>query len=90
RSDFRAQCLRTYSNLTALLHAAGASWRDVVRTTCYLKDIKRHYAAFNEIRTAFLAAARVDTLPASTGIQAELCRPELLVEIEAMAVVPRP
>ena len=84
--DFRAQLRRTYSNITALLAAEGATWKDIVRTTCYLRDIERDYAAFNEERTAFFREQGLDPLPASTGIQAILCRPELLVEIEAIAM----
>ena len=84
--DFRAQTLRTYQNITALLAAEGATWKDIVRTTCYLRDIERDYAAFNEIRTQFFKEQGLDPLPASTGIQAILCRPDLLVEMEAMAI----
>ena len=84
--DFRAQTRRTFDNITALLEAEGASWRDVVRTTCYLRDIERDYAAFNEERTAFYEAQGLDPLPASTGIQAILCRSDLLIEIEAIAM----
>lgn len=84
--DFCKQTLRTYDNITALLAAEGATWKDVVRTTCYLRDIERDYAAFNEIRTEFFKGQGLDPLPASTGIQAILCRPDLLVEIEAMAI----
>ena len=84
--DFRAQLKRTYHNITGLLAAEGASWKDIVRTTCYLRDIDRDYAAFNEERTKFFAEQGLDPLPASTGIQAILCRPDLLVEIEAIAV----
>jgi len=84
--DFRAQTLRTYHNITGLLAAEGATWKDIVRTTCYLRDIERDYTEFNEIRTQFFKEQGLDPLPASTGIQAILCRPELLVEIEAMAV----
>lgn len=84
--DFQAQTWRTYRNITALLEAEGASWKDVVRTTCYLRDIERDYAAFNEIRTQFFKEQGLDPLPASTGIQAILCRPDLLIEIEAMAM----
>jgi 2-iminobutanoate/2-iminopropanoate deaminase len=84
--DFRAQCRRTYRNITALLAAEGATWKDIVRTTCYLRDIERDYAAFNEERTAFFRQQGLDPLPASTGIQAILCRPDLLVEIEAIAM----
>ncbi|MGA3325010.1 MAG: Rid family hydrolase [Terriglobia bacterium] len=84
--DFRAQTWRTYRNVTSLLAAGGSTWKDVVRTTCYLRDIERDYKAFNEIRTEFFHKQGLHPLPASTGIQAILCRPELLVEIEAIAI----
>lgn len=86
--DFAAQLLRTYRNLTVLLAAEGADWRDVARTTCYLRDIERDYDVFNQVRTAFFAEAGCDPLPASTAIQARLCRSDLLVEIEAIAILP--
>lgn len=84
--DFRAQLRRTYDNITGLLESEGCTWHDIVRTTCYLRDIDRDYEAFNEERTKFFAEQGLDPLPASTGIQAHLCRPELLVEIEAIAM----
>jgi len=85
--DFRAQCWRTYHNLTRLLASEAATWHDVVRTTWYLRDIERDYKQFNSIRTEFFAALGLDPLPASTGIQAPICRSDLLVEIEALAVL---
>ncbi|MGC9197988.1 MAG: Rid family hydrolase [Acidobacteriaceae bacterium] len=84
--DFRAQLRRTFSNITGLLASEGCTWHDIVRTTCYLRDIERDYEAFNEERTAFYKEQGLDPLPASTGIQAILCRPELLIEIEAIAM----
>jgi 2-iminobutanoate/2-iminopropanoate deaminase len=88
--DFRAQLRRTYQNITGLLESEGATWKDIVRTTCYLRDIDRDYAAFNEERTAFFREQGLDPVPASTGIQAVLCRPELLIEIEAIAMFRKP
>jgi len=84
--DFRAQLRRTYENITGLLASEGCTWHDIVRTTCYLRDIDRDYDVFNEERTSFFKEQGLDPLPASTGIQAHLCRPELLVEIEAIAM----
>ena len=84
--DLRAQTRRTFGNIAGLLASEGATWHDVVRTSCYLRDIERDYEAFNEERTAFYSELSLDPLPASTGIQAILCRPELLVEIEAIAI----
>ena len=84
--DFRAQMRRTLANITGLLESEGCTWHDIVRTTCYLRDIDRDYEAFNEERTAFFEEQGLNPLPASTGIEAKLCRPELLVEIEAIAM----
>ena len=84
--DFCAQMRRTYQNITRLLESEGCTWHDIVRTSCYLRDIDRDYEAFNEERTAFFKEQGLDPLPASTGIEAKLCRPELLVEIEAIAM----
>lgn len=84
--DFRGQMARTLHNITGLLAAEGATWKDVVRTSCYLRDIERDYDEFNQIRTQFFREQGLNPLPASTGIQAILCRPDLLIEIEAMAM----
>ena len=84
--DLRAQLRRTFDNISKLLASEGATWHDIVRTTCYLRDIERDYQAFNEERTRFYKEQGLDPLPASTGIQAILCRPDLLVEIEAIAM----
>src|SRR6202008_1907186 len=87
--DFRAQLQRTFENISKLLAAEGATWHDIVRTTCYLRDIERDYQGFNEERTDFYREQKLDPLPASPGIQAILCRPDLLIEIEAIAMFRR-
>lgn len=84
--DFRAQVKRTYDNITALLESEGADWHDVVQTRCYLKDM-RDYQSFNAYRNSFYKRLRLKPFPASVCIQASLCRQELLVEIEAVAII---
>lgn len=86
--DIEAQSWRTFENIEALLASEGADWNDVVRTTCYLRDMSRDYEAFNKVRHAFYVERGLDFFPASTGIEVTLCREDLLVEIEAMAIVP--
>jgi len=88
--DLRAQCRRTFENIRGLLESEGATWHDIVRTTCYLRDIERDYAAFNDERSRYYQEQHLDPLPASTGIQAILCRPDLLIEIEAIAMFKTP
>ncbi|MEW6102070.1 MAG: RidA family protein [Candidatus Omnitrophota bacterium] len=84
--DFAAQATRTYKNITALLSSEGADWDDVVRTTCYLSDM-RHYEDFRKFRIEFYRKQGITKLPASTCVEAALCRPEFLVEVEAIAVL---
>ncbi|MCP4249768.1 MAG: RidA family protein [bacterium] len=86
--DLPAQTRRALTNIQGLLESEGADWHDIVRTTCYLADF-RAYGAFNEVRNAFYTEQGLDPLPASTCVEARLCRQELLVEIEAIAIIPR-
>jgi len=86
--NFSAQAKRTFDNLTALLESEGASWRDVVKTRCYLKDMK-DYGKFNQYRNWFYKKQKLSLFPASICVEAGLCRPELLVEIEATAILGR-
>jgi enamine deaminase RidA (YjgF/YER057c/UK114 family) len=88
--DFRAQMWRTLHNITRLLESEGATWEDIVRTTCYVRDIERDYRDFNSVRNEFYTALGLDPFPASTAIQARICRSDLLVEIEALAILTRP
>jgi len=85
--DVSRQTRRTFENIAALLESEGADWHDVVRTTCYLDDF-RYYDEFNDVRNRFYAECGLDPLPASTCIEARLCRPELLVEMEVIAIIP--
>ncbi len=86
--DLKAQTRRMFTNIKALLESEGADWHDIIRTTCYLADF-RNYDEFNEVRNAFYEAEGLDPLPASTCIEARICRPELLVETEAIAIIPK-
>lgn len=85
--DFRAQARLAFENARAVLRASEADWRDVVKTTIYLRDIDRDYAALNEVRYAYFAELGLGVYPASTCVEARLCRPELLVEMDMVAVV---
>jgi len=85
-NDFSNQVKRTFDNLTALLKAEGTDWHDVVQTRCYLKDMK-FYDEFNIYRTHFYKENNLDPFPSSVAVQATLCRPDLLVEIEATAIL---
>ncbi|MFB7218093.1 RidA family protein [Streptomyces sp. NPDC056227] len=83
--DAAAQARQVFENLRRCLAAAGASFDDVVKLTYYVTDIA-HLPAVRTVRDAYIDSER---LPASSAVQvAALFRPELLLEIEAFALVP--
>jgi 2-iminobutanoate/2-iminopropanoate deaminase len=84
--DLRAQVRRTFANVTELLASEGMTWQDVVHTRIYLRDIDRDYDALREERLRFFEEQGVQVFPASCCVEARLCRPDLLVEMEVVAL----
>lgn len=80
--DIVAQTRRVMDNLAAVLTAAGASWRDVVRTTVYLQDMG-DFPRMNEVYSAALGDAR----PARSTVQVSALPRGVLVEIDLIAHV---
>jgi reactive intermediate/imine deaminase len=84
RGDFRAQTKQVFENLKAALAAAGAGFKDVVKTNTYVTDVSQ-LPALREVRAGYLGA----NPPASTLVQvSRLAREEFLIEVEAIAVIP--
>lgn len=82
--DAAAQARQVFENLRRCLAAAGATFADVVKLTYFVTDVA-HLPAIRIARDEVVDTARP---PASSAIQvAALFRPELLLEIEAFAVV---
>jgi enamine deaminase RidA (YjgF/YER057c/UK114 family) len=80
--DAHAQTLRALAIVEAALAELGASRRDVVRTRMFVSD-PSHWEAVGRAHGAFFG----DVRPASTMVFARLIDDELIVEIEADAVV---
>ena len=78
--DVAAQTERTLKNLGAVLDAAGLSYADVVKTTCFLADMD-DFKAFNEVYARFFP----EPYPARTTIEAARLPLDIAVEIEAIA-----
>ena len=82
--DIRAQARQVFDNLQAALEAVGAGFAQVVKLTYYLVDA-RQLPAIREVRDHYL---NPDQPPASTAVEVRrLVREELLLEVEAVAVV---
>lgn len=82
--DFRAQAEQVYRNLSRALTSVGGSLDDVVKTTTFITDLK-NVAPLREVRGKHLDRAHP---PANTLlVVSSLARPDLLLEIEAVAVL---
>jgi enamine deaminase RidA (YjgF/YER057c/UK114 family) len=85
RGDFCAQTQQAFENLKAALEASGASFKDVIKLNNYVVDISQ-LLAFRQVRDKYINTSNP---PASTTVEVRrLYREEILVEIEAVAVVP--
>ncbi len=78
-----AQAERVLRNLGAVLDAAGCTFADVVKTTCFLADIN-DFAAFNAVYARFMS----DPPPARSTFGVAALPRGGLVEVEAIAVRP--
>lgn len=86
-TDFRAQAVQVFENLRRALTSRGAGFTDVVKFTFYIRDVQQNLAIVREVRDRYINAAAP---PASTLVEVSgLFRPDVLLEVEAMAAVPR-
>lgn len=78
--DQTEQCLE---NISTILEAAGSSLEHVVKTTIFLTDMS-NYKEMNETYAKFFPT----NPPARSTVQAALVTKEMLIEIEAVAIIP--
>ena len=79
--DITAQAEQTLKNLGAILESAGLDYSDVVKTTCYMRDLN-DFVAFNEVYAQFFE----EPYPARTTIEAGRLPLDIDIEIEALAL----
>ena len=83
KGDLQAQTRQVFENLRSALAASGATFDHVVKITVFMTDVAG-LQAFRDVRDRYFTK----NPPASTLVQVvRLARPELMIEIEAVAVV---
>lgn len=80
-TDIQGQAKQVFTNLKAIVEAAGFSMNDVVKTTVLLADMSL-FGAMNEI----YATQFSDTFPARSAFAAKELPKQALIEVEAIAV----
>jgi 2-iminobutanoate/2-iminopropanoate deaminase len=81
--DIRDQARRCIGNLSAILEEAGASLDDVVKATVYMRN-PEDASNFNEVYRELMP----EPLPARSSAYVALKNPDMLVEMECIAVIP--
>lgn len=85
RGDMQAQVRQTLENIQAVLGHVGGRMEDILSLTHYVTDMERFMAA-GEVRRAFFS----EPFPVTTTVQVvRLYDPDLMVEITALAEIPR-
>lgn len=86
KGDLGRQTEQVFRNIKAIVEAAGGTMDHVVKIGVYLTDISQ-VQAFRDARNKFINAQYP---PASTLVQvSKLIRDDLLVEVEATAIIPK-
>ena len=80
--DIRDQARRCIGNISAILEEAGAKLSDVVKVTVYLRN-PEDAPAFNDVYRDLMP----EPLPARSSAYVQLKNPDMLVEMEAVAVL---
>lgn len=81
--DIRLQTQEVLAKIDALLSEAGSDNRHLLSAQVWLKNMARDFAGFNEQWVAWLPEGHS---PARAAVQAEMARPDILVEVMITAV----
>ena len=78
------QAHQVMKNLAAVLEASGSTMADIVRTTCFLKDLN-DFSAFNEVYSTYFDSDP----PARSTVQVAKLPLDVMVEIDCIALIAR-
>ncbi|HHV10578.1 MAG TPA: RidA family protein [Clostridiales bacterium] len=77
--DIKIQTLQVMKNISAILEAAGISFANVIKTTCFIKDMN-DFAAFNEVYGEYFTGK-----PARSCVEVARLPKDVLCEVEIIA-----
>ena len=83
-SDVQAQTRQTLNKIDGLLAECGTSKKNILSAQIWLKDIKRDFAAMNEVWNEYVEG---DEKGVRACVEAEMAREHILVEIKVIAAV---
>ena len=85
QGNIQAQTRQTLENVKAVLESAGATLEDVVKVTVFVTNLDEHFSQIHQVRGKYFKS----DYPASTLVEVKaLAHKDLLIEIDAIAVIP--
>lgn len=82
--DIKAQTRQVLDNIRSVLETAGATLDDITKVTVFVTNVAEHFSQIHEVRAEYFKSG----YPASTLVEVKsLANPDLLIEIEAIAVI---
>ena len=87
KGDIRVQSKQVFENLKTALDAVGANFNDVAKLNTFMVNMPENLEGYRDVRGEYLA--KNEHPPASTTVGvAALVNPDLLLEVEAVVVLP--
>ena len=81
--DIEAQCHAVFSNVKAVLEAAGTEWDRLIDVTVYLTDMKKDFASFNRLYSEYFTTAQ----PTRTTVEVAALPTQIAIELKCIASI---
>lgn len=79
----KEQSIRVFENLKGLLEDVGSSLDNIIKTTCFLKNME-DFKAFNEVYSTYV---NKDAYPSRSTVEVARLPLDVLVEVEVIALI---
>lgn len=84
--DIEAQCRTVFDNVRLVLEDAGATWSDIVDVTVFLTNIKRDFAAYNQLYAEYFAGPGKPN-PTRTTVEVTALPTPISIELKVIAAI---
>lgn len=81
--DIEVQCHSVFSNVRAIVEAAGSSWNQIVDVTVFLTDMKADFATYNRVYAEYFA----ENQPCRTTVEVLSLPTPIAIELKCIATI---
>ncbi len=81
--DIKAQCVALFENIRVIVEDAGSKWENIVDVTTFLTDMKRDFAAYNEVYAEWFGSVK----PTRTTVEVTALPTAINIEMKVIATI---